>query len=105
MLAERNRTLSSPPRHHCPEPVPSGVLTPDLQRRWDEDGWWVIPGVIPADDLSAAQDAMNKLFPTADEMEHGADIEHHARRQAWDAKWPEFSFHNSRLNALGGTTG
>jgi ectoine hydroxylase-related dioxygenase (phytanoyl-CoA dioxygenase family) len=97
----RGSPLSVPaPRQHYSEPVPSGGLTPDLQRQWDEDGWCVIPGAIPSDDLAAAQDAMARLFPTADEMEHGADDEHNARWQTWDATWPEFPFHSSRMNAL-----
>jgi ectoine hydroxylase-related dioxygenase (phytanoyl-CoA dioxygenase family) len=80
--------------------MPSGVLTEDLKRRWDEDGWCVVPHAIPASDLKAAQDALSRLFPTAEEMEQGADDEHHIRWQTWDAKWPEFPFHSSRMNAL-----
>jgi hypothetical protein len=80
--------------------MPDGVLTPDLKRQWEEDGWCVINGAIPAPDLVAAQDALKRLFPTAAEMEQGADDEHNARWHTWDAKWPEFPFHSSRMNAL-----
>ena len=82
------------------EMVPSDVLTTDLKRQWDEDGWCVIPDAIPSHDLTAAQQAMTRLFPTAEEMENGADDEHNVRWQTWDAKWPEFPFHSSRMNAL-----
>ena len=77
-----------------------GALTPSLKQQWDEDGWCVIEGAIPLVELSAAQDAMGRLFPTAAEMEAGADDPHHVRWQTWDAKWPEFPFHSSRLNNL-----
>jgi hypothetical protein len=80
--------------------VASAVLTPDFKRQWDEDGWCVIPDAIPSHDLAAAQAAMARLFPTAAEMEAGVDDEHHARWRTWDAKWPEFPFHSSRMNAL-----
>jgi ectoine hydroxylase-related dioxygenase (phytanoyl-CoA dioxygenase family) len=76
------------------------VLTPPLKQQWEEDGWCVIEGAIPASDLAGAQDAMSRLFPTAAEMEAGADDEHNIRWKTWDAKWPEFPFHSSRLNNL-----
>ena len=78
----------------------SKVLTPELHGRWDDDGWCVIANAIPDPELVAAQDALSRLFPTAEEMEAGAEDEHNARWQTWDAKWPEFPFHSSRLNAL-----
>jgi hypothetical protein len=80
--------------------MPGGALTPRLHQQWDEDGWCVVAGTIPAADLAAAQDAMARLFPTAQEMEAGAADEHNLRWQTWDATWPEFPFHSSRLNAL-----
>jgi ectoine hydroxylase-related dioxygenase (phytanoyl-CoA dioxygenase family) len=76
------------------------ALTPRLAQEWHEDGWCVIEGAIPPADLAAAQAAMGHLFPTAAEMEAGADDEHNLRWQTWDATWPEFPFHSSRLNAL-----
>jgi ectoine hydroxylase-related dioxygenase (phytanoyl-CoA dioxygenase family) len=80
--------------------VPEGVLTPELQARWDTDGWCVIPAALPGADLAGAQDALTHLFPTAEEMERGADDEHNIRWHTWDAQWPEFPFHSSRLNKL-----
>lgn len=77
-----------------------GVLTSELKRRWDEDGWCIIPDAIPSADLSAAQDALTRLFPTAAEMEQGINDEHNVRWRTWDAKWPEFPFHSSRMNAV-----
>jgi ectoine hydroxylase-related dioxygenase (phytanoyl-CoA dioxygenase family) len=75
-------------------------LTPSLRQQWDEHGWCVIPHAIPAADLADAQDAISRLFPTAAEMEAGADDAHHMRWKTWDAQWPEFPFHSSRLNNL-----
>ena len=89
----------APPQRY-PEAVPSDLLTPDLKRRWHEDGWCIIPDAIPSRDVAAAQDALTRLFPTAAEMEEGVDDVHHARWRTWDANWPEFPFHSSRMNAL-----
>ena len=73
-------------------PCQSQVLTPELHGRWDDDGWCVIANTIPDPELVAAQDTLSRLFPTAEEMEAGAEDEHNARWQTWDAKWPEFPF-------------
>jgi hypothetical protein len=80
--------------------VAESVLTSELKARWDDDGWCVIPGAIPPADLLGAQDALTRLFPTAQELESGADDEHNIRWHTWDAQWPEFPFHSSRLNKL-----
>jgi hypothetical protein len=79
--------------------VPAFVLAPSLKQQWDEDGWCVVEGVIPADQLAAAQHSVRRLFPTPEEMasEHDPD---NALWRTWDAQWPEFPFHSSRLNAL-----
>jgi hypothetical protein len=44
------------------------VLTPALKERWDRDGWCIVPGLIPPDELAAAQVAMHRHFPTPAEM-------------------------------------
>jgi ectoine hydroxylase-related dioxygenase (phytanoyl-CoA dioxygenase family) len=86
--------------HDYASTMASEPLTPRLQKQWDEDGWCVIEGAIPAADLQSAQDAMSRLFPTAEEMEAGAEDTHNVRWKTWDAQWPEFPFHSSRLNNL-----
>lgn len=43
------------------------------KRRWDSDGWSVVPDVVPPDVLVAAQKALPEVFPTADEFADGAD--------------------------------
>ena len=85
-------------RYRC-RAVPSGVLTPELKERWDVDGWCVVREAIPAATLAPAQEAVRLLFPTPAEMveRRGPDA---AKWHTWDAPWPEFPFHSSRLNAL-----
>ena len=87
----------------------SGVLTRELKEHWDVDGWCVVPGAIPPEPLAAAQDALLRLFPAPAQMaeRRGPDAENQdAENQdaekwhTWDAPWPEFPFHSSRLNAL-----
>lgn len=80
--------------------MPVSVVTSQQKQRWDQDGWCVIEGVIPPADLAGAQSAMERLFPTAEEMEQGADDVHNIRWKTWDAQWPEFPFVSTRLNNL-----
>ncbi len=75
------------------------VLTPELKQRWDTDGWCIVPEVIPPNELAAAQEAMRHHFPTPDEMA-GQGGSGSGAWHTWDASWPEFPFHSSRLNAL-----
>jgi hypothetical protein len=60
----------------------------------------VFDGAIPPSDLAAAQSALERLFPTADEMDRGDDDQETARWRTWDAAWPEFPFKSTRLNKL-----
>ncbi|HEY1827349.1 MAG TPA: phytanoyl-CoA dioxygenase family protein [Acidimicrobiales bacterium] len=75
------------------------ALAPHLKEQWDTDGWCVVEGVIPAGQLAAAQRALPRLFPTPQQMANESD-ESLALWRTWDAQWPEFPFHSSRLNAL-----
>lgn len=76
------------------------ALSPTLRAAWRDDGWCVIEGAIPPQDLAAAQRAIGRLFPTAEEMAAGVDDERMAPWRDWDARWPEFPFHSSSLNKL-----
>jgi len=71
----------------------SAVLTPGHKERWDSDGWCVVPGVIPPDQLAAAQDAVHRYFPSPAEAaaDGGAEA---GKWHTWDAPWPEFPFHS-----------
>jgi hypothetical protein len=75
------------------------VLTPRLKEQWDTDGWCIVEGAIPDSELTAAQHAVRRLFPTPAEMTDGYDKDKD-RWRTWDAQWPEFPFHSSRLNSL-----
>ena len=102
-LADPHRpaTAESGPagRQHYRATVSPQVLAPELKERWDTDGWCVVPGVIPPAELAGAQAAMHRWFPTPAEVAQqggtGAGKWH-----TWDAPWPEFPFHSSRVNAL-----
>lgn len=76
------------------------VLTARLEEAWRRDGWCVIEGAIPGDDLAGAQDALTRLFPTSAEMERDVDDERTAPWRTWDAAWPEFPFRSARLNRI-----
>jgi Phytanoyl-CoA dioxygenase (PhyH) len=77
------------------------MVFPGYKAAWQEDGWCVIPSVIPPDDLRAAQTAVAHLFPSAQEMDSGVTNE---RTEPWratsDAKWPEFPYRSRSLSRL-----
>jgi ectoine hydroxylase-related dioxygenase (phytanoyl-CoA dioxygenase family) len=75
------------------------ALTPALKEQWDRDGWCIVPGLIPPAELAAAQHAMHRHFPTPAEMAADGGTGS-GEWHTWDAPWPEFPFHSSRLNAL-----
>jgi hypothetical protein len=77
------------------------MLGPEYKAAWETDGWCVIPSVVPDDVLRAAQNALEHLFPTAEEMDCGVENE---RTMPWrttvDAKWPEFPYRSRTLSRL-----
>jgi ectoine hydroxylase-related dioxygenase (phytanoyl-CoA dioxygenase family) len=75
------------------------ALDPTLKERWDVHGFCIVEGAIPAEQLAAAQSAVRLLFPTPEQMAAGSTTDN-ALWRTWDAPWPEFPFHSSRLNAL-----
>jgi ectoine hydroxylase-related dioxygenase (phytanoyl-CoA dioxygenase family) len=79
--------------------VTRALFTSELKERWDTDGWCIVPEVIPQVQLTAAQEAMHRYFPTPAEMLEGGGTGAGAWH-TWDAPWPEFPFHSTRLNAL-----
>ena len=50
-------------------------MTEHLEEAWHRDGWCVVEGAIPPEDLAGAQDALKRLFPSAEEMDRGVDDE------------------------------
>ncbi len=75
-------------------------MTEHLEEAWHRDGWCVVEGAIPPEDLAGAQDALKRLFPSAEEMDRGVDDERTAPWRTWDAAWPEFPFRSARLNRI-----
>ena len=77
------------------------MLSPGYQAAWEEDGWCVIPSVIPPDDLTRMQTAVEHLFPSAEEMDSGVSNERtDPWRTTFDAKWPEFPYRSRSLSRL-----
>ena len=77
------------------------MLSPGYQAAWEEDGWCVIPSVIPPDDLTRMQAAVEHLFPSAEEMDSGVSNERtDPWRTTFDAKWPEFPYRSRSLSGL-----
>ena len=55
---------------------------PDLaaaRTTWLEDGYVVLPGYLPADDLAAAQRELGEMFPSGDDFHDGVDPGRNAR--------------------------
>jgi hypothetical protein len=73
----------------------------ECKRLWDTVGWCVVEGVIPPDDLAAAQRALPALFPTADEFAADAEPERNvAFREPDGAPKPQFPFSAGALNRV-----
>lgn len=61
----------------------------------------MVPAALPDEDLRAAQEAVDHLFPTAEEMDSGVVNERTTPwRSTFDARWPEFPYANASLNRL-----
>jgi len=78
----------------------SDVVTSEQRRSWAEDGWCVLERAVPDEDLVAAQNAVGKLFPTAQQMATDGEGGEAERWRTWDASWPEFPFRSRTLNGL-----
>ena len=76
-------------------------LDAEQRDRWHTDGWCVLEGLFPADEVAAAQAALTDLFPSVQAV-------HDARRPdsgaeldvRWDAEKPVFPFESMALNSL-----
>jgi len=76
------------------------VATSEQRRSWAQDGWCVLERAVPEEDLAAAQSAVAKLFPSAQQMAAHRDDDELERWGTWDAPWPEFPFRSRSLNRL-----
>src|ERR1700688_1465074 len=78
----------------------SDVVTSGQRRSWEEDGWCVLERAVPDADLAAAQNALGRLFPSAEEMASPRSSAELERWRTWHAPWPEFPFRSRSLNRL-----
>jgi hypothetical protein len=78
----------------------SDLVTTELRRSWEEDGWLVLASAVPEAELAAAQVALTRLFPSPEEMAASRDGDGLERWRTWDATWPEFPFRSRSLNHL-----
>ncbi len=78
----------------------SGIITVRQRRDWEVEGWCVLERAVPPPNLSSAQNAVSKLFPSAEEiaLARAGGVEDPWR--TWDAAWPEFPFRSRSLNGL-----
>ena len=78
-----------------------GAIGAEDQARWEEVGWCLVQGLLPAEAIVAAQAALPVLFPTAEEF--AADAEP-ARNQPFrddsHRVMPRFPFEDSALNDI-----
>jgi hypothetical protein len=76
-------------------------LDAEQRDRWHTDGWCVLEGLLPADEVAAAQAALTDLFPSAQAVHDGGRPDSGAELDVrWDAKKPVFPFESTALNSL-----
>ena len=79
----------------------TGVLSGAAQAQWEEDGWCVVPGLLPPEIIAAAQAVLPGLVPTADEYADDADP---ARNEPFRVDshrvMPRFPFEDGALNDI-----
>ncbi len=88
--------VETPPRH----PV-TGAIGGALRALWEEEGWCLVPGLLPAQAIRAAQAAMSALFPTAEEFAADCDPERNEPFRVDSHRvMPRFPFDDDALNDL-----
>ncbi len=81
------------------QPVPS--IDPEDKRRWEGDGWCVVPDVIPPDHLAAAQAALPDVFPSAEDFAADRDPDRNRPfRVDSHLVLPRFPFERGAFNRL-----
>ena len=78
-----------------------GVLGSAEQAQWEEDGWCLVHGLLPADTIAAAQAVLPSLVPTAEEFADNVDP---ARNEPFRVDshrvMPRFPFEDGALNDI-----
>jgi hypothetical protein len=78
-----------------------GVIGGAAQAQWEEDGWCLVQGLLPAESVAAARAALPALLPTAEEFATDADPERNEPFRIDSHRvMPRFPFDDGALNAL-----
>jgi ectoine hydroxylase-related dioxygenase (phytanoyl-CoA dioxygenase family) len=78
-----------------------GVIDDAARAQWEEEGWCVVPGVLPPDSVAAAQTTLKSLFPTAEEFADDTNPAHNEPfRVDSHQVMPRFPFEDRALNDL-----
>jgi ectoine hydroxylase-related dioxygenase (phytanoyl-CoA dioxygenase family) len=78
-----------------------GVLTPQDQTRWEEDGWCVVHDVLPPEMIAAAQGVLPSLVPTAEEFADDVDPSRNEPFRIDSHRvMPRFPFEDAALNDI-----
>ncbi len=78
-----------------------GVVTGAQQAHWEEEGWCLVQGLLPAEAVAAAQAALPALFPTAEEFAADTDPgRNEPFRVDSHRVMPRFPFDDGALNDL-----
>jgi hypothetical protein len=92
--------------------MPPPALGAEQRQQWQTDGWCVVEGILPADEVAAAQEALADLFPSAEAVRAARDGRHGSdptdgpgpSRDGYDVRWdapkPVFPFESMALNHL-----
>ena len=79
----------------------STVALHDGKRLWEEEGWCILHGLLPADEVRLAQEALPDLFPTAEEFAADRDPARNLPfRVDSHSVLPAFPFESGALNRL-----
>ncbi len=78
-----------------------GAIGGAEQAQWEEDGWCLVQGLMPAEAVAAARAALPALFPTAAEFAADTDpTRNQPFRVDSHTVMPRFPFDNGALNDL-----
>ncbi len=78
-----------------------GVVTGAQQAHWEEEGWCLVQGLLPAEAVASAQAALPALFPTAEEFAADTDPgRNEPFRVDSHRVMPRFPFDDGALNDL-----
>jgi hypothetical protein len=76
-------------------------VSPEAKEQWETDGWCVVEGIYPPEDIAAAQAVLPGLFPTGEEFAEDLDPERNRPfRIDSHSVLPRFPFENGALNRL-----